>query len=42
LSESKNLAASHPAQTAALRQRLLRYLDDVNARLPIPNAKYSP
>ena len=41
LSEENNLAARHPDQTKALRERLMTYLECVNARLPSRNPAFS-
>ena len=42
LSESTDLSASHPAEARKLRERLLSYLERVEARLPTPNPEFSP
>ncbi len=41
LTESTDLASRHPVKTCELRSRLLKYLTDVDARLPVSNPSFS-
>ena len=42
LSETTNLVATHPGQTAKLRQQLRSWRQEVVAAMPIPNPSYDP
>ncbi len=42
LSETRNLAASHPDIAASLRRRLADWRAEVDARMPAPNPDYTP
>ncbi len=42
IGETRDLAGSEPAKTAALRKRLEAWLRETNAQLPQPNANYDP
>lgn len=42
LSESHDLAAAKPAETRMLRERLQKYLSDVDAQFPTPNPQFDP
>ena len=42
IGERNNLAAQRPAETKRLRERLDKYLADVNAQFPTPNPHFDP
>jgi hypothetical protein len=42
IGETKDLAATLPEKTAALRQKLHKWRQTVGAQMPTPNSKYDP
>jgi arylsulfatase A len=42
IGETQDLAASMPERTAELEQRLVRYLKEIDARLPTANPEHAP
>ncbi len=42
LAERENLAERYPEKTQQLKEKLMKYLEEIEAQLPVPNPEYSP
>ena len=42
LAERENLAKRYPEMTQQLKAKLMNYLEEIEAQLPVPNPEYSP
>ena len=42
LAERENLAKRYPEMTQQLKAKLMKYLEEIEAQLPVPNPEYSP